>query len=210
MKSTYELRCRWLSTIRRLLPVAAVAACVCGCAGGPGSSYELLRAEDAGTMRVLPVPMVKQTGPRACGAAAMEMVLRYYNKPVRQQDIMKQIDRGDPGGLSAKDMAAVAKGQGLQAFTVHGKIEELFGYLDRQMPLIVARRAKFLRGMGNHYMVLVGRSSDREYLVLNDPQTGQVRVRQEKFLADWSEAQRFLMIVAPEEERTRSRFPVAP
>jgi ABC-type bacteriocin/lantibiotic exporter with double-glycine peptidase domain len=181
-----------------------------GCEGGPGSAYELLRAEDARTMSVLAVPVVKQSKPRACGAAAMEMVLRYYSKPAGQQEIMNEIDRGDPAGLSARDMAALAKRRGLQAYSVHGKIEELFEKVDRQIPLIVARRTKYIRGMGNHYMVLVGHSADREYLVLNDPQTGQVRVRQERFLADWSEAQRFLMIVAPEEERTRSRFPLAP
>lgn len=155
------------------------------------------------------MPLVTQTNPRACGAACLEMVLAYYGRLADQQQIMQAIDRGEKGGVAAEDMKAYAEQQGVKAFFFHGTTEDLFRYLDRRMPVIVARRARFPSGLGNHYMVLTGRSDDREYLTMNDPAKGRVRVRLEAFLADWTEAQRFLMIIAPPAEPERSRAPGA-
>jgi len=188
----------------RVVGLVVLIAAAGGCDQGPKFEYEPLRSEHVAGVTLLDVPMIRQSAPRACGAAALEMVLRYYGKDVTQEAIMKQCDRGEVGGLAAKDLKALVEQQGMCAFIVHGNADDVYNYVDRKMPLIVARRAKFMRGLGNHYMVLVGRSADKEYVFLNDPEKGRIRVRLERFLSDWSAAQRFLMIIGPRAEAARS------
>ncbi len=195
---------------RALAAMVLVAGVLIGCQAEPKFEYEPFQLEDVDRLNVMAVPMIRQTGPRACGAAALEMVLTYYGKPVSQDEIMKALDHGEPGGLAAKDMKAFVERQGLFAFNVHGNAEDIFTYIDRRIPLIVARRSKFPKGLGNHYMVLTGRSRDQEYVAVNDPDKGRVKIRLERFLADWSAAQRFAMIIAPRAEPVRSRPSEAP
>ena len=177
-----------LQFLRHAVGLAVLVASASGCQDKPKFEYEPLRSEHLPGITLLNVPMIHQSVPRACGAAALEMVLRYYGKDVTQEAIMKQCDRGEVGGLAAKDLKALVEQQGMYAFIVHGNADDVYNYVDRKMPLIVARRAQFMRGLGNHYMVLVGRSADKEYVFLNDPEKGRIRVRLERFLSDWSAA----------------------
>lgn len=207
-RNRYDFGCAhsaYAARLGRPAMLLGLLACLAGCDNGPKFEYEKLRPEHVAGLSLLNVPMIHQSAPRACGAAALEMVLRYYGKNVAQEDIMKSIDRGEVGGLAAKDMKALVEHEGLHAFIIHGNAEDIPKYIDRRIPLIVARRAKFMRGLGNHFMVLVGRTSDGEFLVLNDPEKGRIRVKLERFLSDWSAAQRFMMVIGPRAEAERSR-----
>lgn len=155
--------------------------------------------------RVAAVRHVAQREPRTCGAAALEMVLARWGRTVSQERIAREVSSEDPGGMAARDLKAFAERQGLRAFIVRGTPADLFHYLDRGIPLIVARRARYARGWGNHYMVALSCTPDREHLVLSDPEHGRIRVRLETFLPAWTAAQRFAMIVLPAAPATQPR-----
>jgi predicted double-glycine peptidase len=114
-----------------------------------------------------------------------------------QAEIMSELDSGDKRGLSAQAMKALAERHGLRAFIIAGGTQDVFHWLERGVPPIVARRVAVPEGLGNHYMVIVGVSPNKDFLAINDPEKGQIRVLLEDFLTTWTQTQRFMMIVAP-------------
>lgn len=182
---------------RRAFGAAALcAALTVGCAQAPRFVYEP-RPARVSEAELVDVPQIEQHNHRACGAAALEMVLARWGVPAPQERISDAIDRGEPAGLAARDMKAFAEERGLRAFTVRGAPADLFRYIGRGIPLIVARRAQFSNGPGNHYMVAVGYTRDGEHVFVNDPDLGALRVKLADFLDSWSAAQRFLMVIVP-------------
>lgn len=186
----------------RLTPLAILLVAVVGCQSREALRYRAVDDDAVAQLQLIDVPLEHQVNDRACGAAALAMVLKYYDKPVPQQRIVDVCDKGQPGGLAAGDLKELAQREGLYAFLVNGQPLDLFKYLRRGIPLVVARRAEYRRFLqppayGNHYMVATGYTPGMTELVMNDPERGRVRVNLEDFLADWAAAQRFLLVIAP-------------
>lgn len=182
--------------VSRACVVSMVLLCS-GCATAPRIQMRPAAPIDRTRYHVLDIAPVIQDQDRACGAAALEMVLAYHGRALPQEQIMRRADDGQRGGLRAEQLRQVAHEQGLRAFIIRGKPAELNSFLDKKIPLIVTRRTFFDGGWGNHYLVLIGRSEDGSELVLNDPKQGQVVATRASFLSDWEASGRFLMIVTP-------------
>lgn len=169
-----------------------------GCAT-PHKVYQPLPTPPPADMQVFSIEPVRQTDARGCGAAALEMVFHYWNKPVSQEAVIAAIDDGHKSGIEASKMKALCEEHGLRAVVVAGEPADLFKYLNRKIPLIVARKEKYPGGYGYHYMVAGGFSDGYRDIVFFDPARGPITARLADFLDEWAEAKNFLMIIVPQQ-----------
>ena len=85
----------------------------------------------------LAVPFVSQHKD-TCGAAALTMVLRYWNEGVSQDDVTSALVRPELHGIAGSELAAFARARGLEAVTYRGDMAQLRAFVGKGRPLIVA------------------------------------------------------------------------
>ena len=119
--------------------------------------------------KVVKVPVVMQMEMLECGAAALCMVLAYYDKWIPLEQV-----RSDCGvsrdGSNAKNIVLAARGYGLEANGYRLEPDELFD--EGEFPCIV--HWEF-----NHFVVCNGYKGDKVYL--NDPARGSYTISRERF-----------------------------
>ena len=121
------------------------------------------------TARVARVPVILQMEALECGAAALAMVLAYYNKWIPLEQV--RYDCGvSRDGSNAKNIMIAARNYGLSAQGYRFEPEELKS--DGEFPCIIFWEF-------NHFVVLDG--FKRGKAVINDPARGVVEVSMEDF-----------------------------
>jgi len=118
---------------------------------------------------VAKVPVVMQMEALECGAAALCMVLAYYDKWVSLEQV--RYDCGvSRDGSNAKNILLAARNYGMEANGYRLEPEELF--TEGRFPCII--HWEF-----NHFVVCNGSKGDKVYL--NDPARGIIAISKEKF-----------------------------
>jgi ABC-type bacteriocin/lantibiotic exporter with double-glycine peptidase domain len=119
----------------------------------------------------LGVPFVSQHKD-TCGAAALTMVLRYWNEDVSQDDVARALVRPELRGIAGSRLAEFARGRGFEAVAYRGDMTQLRHFVAKGRPLIVAWH---LRGSLYHDVVVVGFDDERGAVLVNDPAAGAGR-----------------------------------
>ena len=142
----------------------------------------------------LPVPFVPQDKD-GCGAAALAMVLGYWEVPADPRTIQKELREPELRGIRGSRLAAFAAGLGLVAIPYAGDLDNLREYVAKGRPLIVAwnmGRNRF------HNVVVVGLDDTRGEVLVHDPARGaERRVPRDTFLKRWAGAGHWTLVVIP-------------
>lgn len=180
----------------RLGALALGAACLlaAGCAGPAGRGSERRADRFA---RVEGVPLVRQESPQGCGAAALAMVLARWGRPVPQEAIWAASPPPPGQGLRAIALRDFARAQGLQAFVVEGRTDDLDRELARGRPVIVGLVKRQGRRVYPHYEVVVGLDRTRERILVLDPARGERERKLRDFSKEWDAAGRVTLAILP-------------
>jgi ABC-type bacteriocin/lantibiotic exporter with double-glycine peptidase domain len=107
--------------------------------------------------------------PGHCGAAALKMVLEYYDVKLSEKVIARMVKAGATGSKADNIMNA-AKRLGFRASVRdYSTFNDIKRYLGKGIPAIVDWFSKD----DGHYSVVIG--IDREAIYLQDPELGRVR-----------------------------------
>ena len=159
--------------------------------------------ENAGVW--LDVPYVKQSED-GCGAAAISMVLQYWNAhgtPVEPQRsdaeaIQRKLYSRKARGIYASDMESYFKGTGFGVFRFQGEWKDLQEHLTEGRPLIVSLQPGNARSP-LHYVVVLGMDWKTEAVFLNDPARGKlIRITRPEFEKEWRSNRNLMLLAVPE------------
>lgn len=149
---------------------------------------------------LLDLPVVRQTAPNLCGEVALEMLTRYYNQPLtddQEARLKKEADQKE--GIPGSTMKKVLEEQGyfVAVFpgTLDRKVSGLYHHLDLRRPLIV-----MIEGDGpdkNHYVLAVGYDEGTNAVVLLDPVRGEIAMPIMNFRKVWDKVQDFTLLAVP-------------
>jgi predicted double-glycine peptidase len=129
---------------------------------------------------LLGVPNVRQHTAYACGAAALQAILAYYDHNVRQDVLMAKLGTNETGGTTYWDIVRVAQEYGLKPTVVtHMTRNRMIAEINRGIPVLIAIQAwiddgnpRDLAGWAartddGHYLVAIG--YDRNRMYFEDP-----------------------------------------
>jgi ABC-type bacteriocin/lantibiotic exporter with double-glycine peptidase domain len=143
------------------------------------------------------VPPVRQLEREDCGAAALAMVLAYWQLPVTREDIGAANPPAPDRGIRAAALRDFARRQGLQAFLIEGEIADLDRELARHRPVLVGVMKRYGGRVYPHYEVVVGVSRRKQRVLTLDPAQGMRVNSREGFAAEWIAAGRLTLIIFP-------------
>ncbi|MEM1294521.1 MAG: cysteine peptidase family C39 domain-containing protein [Verrucomicrobiota bacterium] len=160
------------------------------------------------------VPVIKQSGQRSCGAAALTSLIRYWQEDatITEPELRASYPPDSPTGYPLLQLREIAVDEELLAFAVtldQNPMKQLSGHLRKGRPVLVAvelpvgryfaqnlpvietldRRTLQVNGWGNqlkaHFLVVMGESHDQ--LLVMDPQYGHVDVDKVDFERFWKQ-----------------------
>ncbi len=155
---------------RRLAIAAAATVLLCALAA------VLLYLPVAGS-HLNRLPMVRQSTPYTCGAAALQSILYYYGDEWREDNLAKELKSDPDQGTSPQEIIRLARSRGLTVESMENLgIDDLRRYVSEGHPVMVALQAWGDRpetyGEGwedGHYAIVIG--FDRKNLHFMDPST---------------------------------------
>jgi predicted double-glycine peptidase len=149
---------------------------------------------------LLDLPVVRQTAPDLCGEVALEMLTRYYNV-LLTEDEEKQLENEakHEEGIHGSTLKKVLEQQGyfvaVFSGTLDRKVSGLYHHLDLRRPLIV-----MVEGDGpdkNHYVLAVGYDEGTNAIVLLDPVRGEIAMPLVNFKKVWAKVNNFTILAIP-------------
>jgi ABC-type bacteriocin/lantibiotic exporter with double-glycine peptidase domain len=152
----------------------------------------------------LDVPFVKQEK-KACGAASIAMVMRYWlkqqsrsaNESINVEEIQRALYSPGTSGIHASAMADYFRQHGFRTFQFRGEWADLQQHLQKGRPLIVALKPSALDS-SLHYVVVAGMDWKRELVLLNDPaQRKLLKQDRSGFEKQWSATGRWTLLALP-------------
>ena len=167
-----------------------------------GCSVHSAPQEKAGVW--LDVPFVKQSED-GCGAAAIAMVLKYWNadgarvelQRADPAEIQKQLYSRKARGIYASDMQSYFRDSGFRVFPLQGEWKDLREQLTQGRPLIVSLRP----GNGRtplHYVVITGIDWQTGAVFVNDPARGKLlRIERAEFEREWRPNGNWMLLAVP-------------
>jgi len=125
-------------------------------------------------MKLLELPRLRQTYDYDCGATVLESILVYYGIDVREDILMKNAGT-TKDGTPIPGILKTVKKYGLKYVSKQMDLEEIKGYLDKKIPIILLIQAWTKKKMidwkkdwmDGHYAVAVG--YDRNKIYFEDP-----------------------------------------
>jgi ABC-type bacteriocin/lantibiotic exporter with double-glycine peptidase domain len=153
----------------------------------------------------LDVPYVKQTED-GCGAAAISMLLQYWNAhgagiDTERSDasaIQKQLYSGKVRGIHASDMESYLKESGFRVFPLNGDWKDLLEQLKQGRPLIASLQPDSAK-TSLHYVVVTGIDWQNGAVFINDPARGKLlRVARGDFEKQWRPNRNWMLLALPE------------
>jgi predicted double-glycine peptidase len=129
---------------------------------------------------LLDVPNVRQHTAYACGAAALQAILAYYDHDVRQDTLMAKLGTNKVDGTTYWNIIRVAQEYGLKPTVIaHMTRNRMIAEINRGIPVLIAIQAwiddgnpRDLAGWAartddGHYLVAIG--YDRNRMYFEDP-----------------------------------------
>jgi predicted double-glycine peptidase len=199
----------------RILPASLLFAALglSGCAS-VGHFTGLRLNDDA--VYVGDVTPVRQDQDHACGPACVAAVASHWGISFAA---FKAAQPRMPEDATGHDLEALAGRLGLQAFAYRGSMDDLRQNLASGRPMIVMLPMPMMpRGgwltetvlnlwneMGPrpaHWVVVVG-AIRHQQLIIDDPASGPMLVREEKFVAWWAQKENLCVLIAPRSDEPR-------
>jgi len=143
------------------------------------------------------VPEVRQASQEDCGAAALDMVLRYWGRPITPDDVRAASPAAPAHGIKAAALRELALGQGLHAFLIEGRLSDLDRELERNRPILVGVMKRYHQRVYPHYEVVVGINRREQRILTLDPAHGLRENSSEGFVTEWAAAGHLALIVFP-------------
>lgn len=183
-----------------------------GCATYRGTARDVSQPEvmaEPGWTRIDGVPLVRQKGIKDCGAAALSMVLSFWEQgqtpasaaggsPSARSEIDQALRREIGEGLSAGALRDYARRRGHSAFVFQGSFEDLKHELAAGRPVIVGVHKPLSSGEAlAHYEVVVGLHRGRQRVLTLDPAHGLRENDARAFAAEWESAGRVTLVIMP-------------
>jgi predicted double-glycine peptidase len=144
---------------------------------------------------LLPIPLVSQARPWSCGGAALMAALLYFGVYDDAESVLDaKLGVTPEEGTRVDSIVAVARKYGLQADARVGlTFEDLERALSRGDAVIVAVQAWATKTVTDwrtdwedgHYVVVVGLSRDRVYVMDPSVRTGYAYLTRDELLARW-------------------------
>ena len=153
----------------------------------------------------LDVPFVKQNED-GCGAAAISMILQYWNAHGARIDsqradavaIQKQLYSRKARGIFASDMEGYLKASGFQVYLLGGSWADLQEHLKQGRPLIVSLQPGTAKAP-LHYVVVTGIAWQHDAVFIHDPARGKLlRVERAEFEKQWRSNRNWMLLAVPE------------
>jgi predicted double-glycine peptidase len=163
------------------------------------------RSVDSGWLLVPGVPLVTQRERADCGAAALAMVLRFWQPAMSNETVRASVGTVDEQkGIAAGRLREIARDRGLQAFLIQATFEDLVREVSQGRPVIVGTlQIEGKRGYP-HYEVVVGvNPRDREVLTA-DPAEGWRERDLDDFEPLWRPSKRLALVMFATDARTGS------
>jgi predicted double-glycine peptidase len=145
--------------------------------------------------RLVPVPLISQAQPWSCGAAALMATLVYFGVfDDTESRLDAELGTDPEQGTRVTSIVAEARRFGLQAETVTGMtLADLGAALARGSVVIAAiqawpaRKVDDWRGRweDGHYVVVVGLTRDRVFVMDPSVRTGYAYLSRDQFMARW-------------------------
>lgn len=168
----------------------------------PGLGIILLFASLCAAQTVaLEVPFVRQQK-NGCGAASVAMVMRYWQQHPASahsevpspEEVYARLYEPGLKGIQLAGMKRYLEEHGYRAYTLHGEWTDLADHLSKGRPVIVALKPGSRKPM--HFAVVSG--ATKKDVLLNDPTKKKAgRMARGKFDAQWSRADRWILVAAP-------------
>ena len=167
-----------------------------GCYHGTARSVTLAELGAAQSWeRVVGVPEVRQVAREDCGAAALAMVLGYWGAPGTRNEIAAASSPAPERGIQAAALRDFARRQGLQAFVIEGRLDDLEREIRRHHPVVVGMMKRYARHAYPHYEVVVGIDRSNQRVLTLDPASGLRVNSREGFSAEWAAAHQVTLVV---------------
>ena len=124
---------------------------------------------------LLPFPALRQSTPWSCGAAAVQMVLAYYGKDVREDKLRSLAGTTPKCGTTITGMQRVLRRHTLRLTAGHMTVPDVKRFIDRKIPVIILLQAWTTKKRINwqtdwsdgHYAVAIGYDARR--IMFADP-----------------------------------------
>jgi ABC-type bacteriocin/lantibiotic exporter with double-glycine peptidase domain len=152
----------------------------------------------------LDVPFVKQEK-KACGAASIAMVMRYWlkqqgrseNESINAEEIQRALYSPGSRGVYASAMERYFREHGFSTFPFRGEWADLRRHLEKGRPLIVALKPSGLDST-LHYVVVAGMDWEQSLVLLNDPaQRKLLKQDRSGFEKQWSATGKWTLLALP-------------
>ena len=156
----------------------------------------------------LDVPFVQQEE-EGCGAAAISMLLQYWNAkgmavdPTRMDvlAIQRLLYSKAAHGIYASSLENYVRDSGFTVFAVQGTWEDLEKHLKEGRPLILGIGPNHRKGP-LHYLVAVGMDFKNPAVLVNDPARGKlIRIEREAFAKQWQATSNWMLLAVPQQAK---------
>lgn len=144
----------------------------------------------SGTVRADPdhaltVPFIEQQGPNDCGAAALAMLIEYYDGTTDYEHLRNTMTVPALGGTIPALIVAAATEAGYDAAVIDGDPDTLASHLRKALPLIILLGPIDGNETG-HFVVATGMNRGRRAIRIHDGKLADRWVTAESFRTRWS------------------------
>ncbi len=168
---------------------------------GTASEFDPSRLErEAGWVRVVGVPLLRQGSDDECGPAALAMVMARWNRTERIADVKRDLGFSGGVGIRAGAMRDLARRRGFDAYLFRGELADLARELGAGRPVIIGVAKPHVGGRRSHYEVVVAVHPASRRVVTLDPAGGWRENCYGGLLEEWDAAGRPLLLVFPRTE----------
>jgi len=142
------------------------------------------------------VPLVRQTGDKDCGAAAVASILGFWGETVGQEAIRLGTRTPADQPIAAGALQEYLSQRGYENFLVVGTIHDLRRELARGRPVLVGMLKPYVGDQWfSHYEVVVGISPKHVYTM--NPARGLEQYPTQGFEREWLGAKHLTLVIAP-------------
>jgi ABC-type bacteriocin/lantibiotic exporter with double-glycine peptidase domain len=177
-------------------PIVLLAGCYTGSARTVSSDRLAVLANEPGWLLVRDVPFIAQQTDRDCGAAALAMVLGFWNLPTTPEEISGHFP-ADGNGLRAGHLRDLARAKGLDAYLISGQLRDLANELGRGRPVLVGVAKPYRTKDLAHYEVVVGFNHAKRLVLTLDPAVGWRQNTLEGFAREWVPTNQVTLVALP-------------
>jgi len=143
------------------------------------------------------VHLIRQTGERDRGAAALVMMLQRWSVPSSVDEILRSIPVESGHGIGLGVLRDFVREKGLRAFVIKGELADLVNEVGLNRPVLVGLVQRYGDRALSHYEVVAGVNQSTHRVLLLDPAHGLREDGFDGFAAEWDAAGRPMLVIVP-------------